>query len=78
MASLDGLRSLMDDTDGEQQIKCGAPTAMPGNVRIVRVSNGFIIYVGCKTFVSKDWVEVCAGLDDYWKDPKAAEEKWCK
>jgi hypothetical protein len=46
-------------------------------VKILRADNGFIVCVGCKTFVAKEWSEVVLGLEDYWKDPYEAEKKWC-
>ena len=47
-------------------------------VRINRVANGFIVQVGCKTFVAKTWKEASIGIDKYWKDPIKAEKEYCK
>ena len=47
-------------------------------VRIEKVDNGFIVRVGCKTFVSESWDKAQKGLAEYWKDPAKAEKKWCK
>lgn len=47
-------------------------------VRIERAANGFIIKVGCQTFVAKTWEEASKGLSDYWNDPLAAEKKYLK
>lgn len=44
---------------------------------IKKVTNGFIVNIGCQTFVSKDWQEISDGLAEYWKDPIAAEKKFC-
>lgn len=44
---------------------------------IKKVTNGFIVNIGCQTFVSKDWQEISDGLTEYWKDPIAAEKKFC-
>lgn len=46
--------------------------------RIQAVENGFIVRVGCKTFVSKDWAEISQGLEEYWKDPRQAEKKYSR
>jgi hypothetical protein len=58
-----------------------APPAPSANkyhsVIINRVENGFIIHVGCKCFVGKEWGEVASGLAEYWADPVAAEKKHC-
>lgn len=50
----------------------------PAGARIRPVENGFIVEVGCKTFVSQDWKEIAAGLGEYWKDPTKAEKKFSK
>ena len=56
-----------------------APTAvLETSVRISKVSNGFIIMIGCKTFVMRTWKEVNEGLTLYWKDPNAARMKYCE
>ena len=59
---------------------CEAPTQVSNlqEAKIRRVANGFIITVGCKTFVSKDWDEVATGLGEYWENPAVAEKKFCK
>ena len=55
------------------------PTA-PGcyEVQIAKCENGFIVRVGCKTFISKEWEEVSLGLAEYWKDPVNAKKLYCK
>jgi len=47
-------------------------------VRIEKVDNGFIVKVGCKTFVETSWDKVNKALDLYWKDPAKAEKRYCK
>lgn len=58
------------------------PTAIersyPKDVSVTKVDNGFIVRVGCKTFVGKDWDAVSNGLDVYFHDPAAAEKLYCK
>jgi hypothetical protein len=43
---------------------------------IRKVNNGFIINVGCQTFVEKDWEQVNIKLMEYFTDPIAAEKKY--
>jgi hypothetical protein len=43
-------------------------------VQITKAENGFIVRVGCKTFVFMDWSMVSTALDLYWRDPKKAVE----
>ena len=63
---------------------CDEPMPQPINpnshykVIIEKVNNGFIVKIGCATFVSKEWNEIGQGLAEYWKDPRAAEKKFCK
>ena len=47
-------------------------------VNITKVENGFIIRVGCKTFVALDWGYACEALSRYWADPIEAEKRYCK
>lgn len=47
------------------------------DVQIKRVANGFVLNIGCQTFVAKTWDDASDGLRDYWKDPVAAEKKYC-
>ena len=47
------------------------------DVTIKRVRNGFIVTVGCETFVANDWGKLSKALNDYYKDPVAAEKKYC-
>ena len=62
---------------------CGTAPTVGGistyhEVIIRKVENGFIVNIGCKTFVSESWLEIFAGLEEYWNDPIAAERKYCK
>ena len=59
----------------EDNPQCGVVSR---NVMILPVENGFIVEIGCKRFVGQDWEQVSAGLELYFRDPKAAEEKYCK
>ena len=45
---------------------------------IKKVSNGFIVVIGCKTFVSKEWKEISDGLAEYWENPSEAQKKFCE
>uniref|UniRef100_A0A6H1ZPM9 Uncharacterized protein n=1 Tax=viral metagenome TaxID=1070528 RepID=A0A6H1ZPM9_9ZZZZ len=47
-------------------------------VTIEKVTNGFIIRVGCKTFVGTNWTGVATGLAIYWDEPAKAERMYCK
>ena len=47
-------------------------------VRINRVENGFIVHVGCKTFVAHTWDEVSDGLYLFYEDPRAAYDKFVR
>lgn len=47
-------------------------------VKIEKVENGFIVAVGCKKFVAKDWEELSTGLREYWDNPVEARRKYCK
>jgi hypothetical protein len=46
-------------------------------VTIDKVENGFIVKVGCKTFVDNYWSSITQRLSEYWDDPIAAENKYC-
>jgi hypothetical protein len=46
-------------------------------VLIRKVANGFILSIGCQTFVAKTWDEAADGLRDYYKNPREAEKKYC-
>jgi len=65
---------------GERPIGAGiaSPNRWPNEVVITKVSNGFIVRIGCQTLVGKDWDEVSNGLDFYWVRPEEAERIYCK
>ena len=46
-------------------------------VNILKVENGWVITIGCKTFVSKEWQEISDGLKLYFENPEEAERKFC-
>lgn len=50
------------------------PQARP--VIIKKVANGFVLEIGCSTFVAKSWSEAATGLGEYFTDPVAAEKKY--
>jgi hypothetical protein len=56
------------------------PSRVPTRERAVirSVENGFILEIGCKTFVAKTWKEASDGLGEYWDDPIKAEKKFSK
>lgn len=47
-------------------------------VTIDAAENGFVVIIGCKTFVETSWEKVSEKLLEYWIDPVAAEKKYCK
>ena len=47
-------------------------------VTIKQVENGYIIKVGCKTFIAKTWNEASTGIEHYFADPKGAEKVYCR
>jgi hypothetical protein len=48
------------------------------SVNIDKATNGFIIKVGCRTFVAKTWKEASTGIGEYWDNPIEAKKKYCK
>ena len=40
--------------------------------------NGWIVKVGCATFVETDWNKICKALKEYWDNPVKAEKKYYK
>jgi hypothetical protein len=57
-------------------VDIAAPKFHP--VKIDKVANGFIVEIGCKKFVSEKWEDLAKKLAEYWKDPVAAQKKYCK
>ena len=47
-------------------------------VSIEKVENGFIVRIGCKTFVSTTWAEINTALSLYWEKPEEAQNQYCK
>ena len=47
-------------------------------VEISKVDNGFIVSIGCATFVETSWDKICKALKEYWDNPEEAEKKYCK
>jgi hypothetical protein len=47
-------------------------------VKIDKVTNGFVVEIGCKKFVSEKWEDLAKKLAEYWKDPVAAQKKYVK
>jgi len=62
-----------------EAVQPGPPIA-GGNadVFIKKVSNGFIVNIGCKVLIAKTWEEVSEGLALYFKDSNAARIKYCQ
>lgn len=54
------------------------PARVHETITINKVSNGFIVRVGCRTLVSMSWHEVNAALEHYWRNPREAEKIYCK
>ena len=82
----------MDGTDGSVRVDktkrepnrasmsiSHAPSSRWSNEAVItKVDNGFIVRIGCKTLIGRDWDEVSNGLDLYWVDPEAAEKLYLK
>ena len=67
------------NTRGMGQIGGGCvPTPNIQGVNINKVENGFIVQVGCKTFVFPAWELVSEGLALYFKSPEEAMKKYCR
>ena len=65
----------------DTNIGIGAETPVTGAGReevviIKKAVNGWIIAVGCKTFVATSWDFIQKELKLYFEDPIAAERKW--
>ena len=58
---------------------CVPETGYGGHkVYIRKVENGFIIEVGCKTFVADTWAKVSKGLELYFRDPGTAYKEYIR
>ena len=80
MAGLEGyaLSNLSVTSSCEMPRNIPNEVAKFRHVGIDKVTNGFIIEIGCKEFVGTNWETVAKQLGEYWKDPVAAEKKYCK
>jgi hypothetical protein len=47
-------------------------------VEIQKVNLGFIVTVGCKTFVFTDEQKMFEAISEYYSNQKAAERKYCE
>lgn len=57
----------------------GVPTSAPNlEVYIIRVENGYIVRVGCKTFCFPGWSNVSEALEFWFKNPEEAQKKYCR
>jgi len=59
-------------------IDWGAESKKHQEVKITKAHNGWIVKVGCVTFVETSWKKICAALKEYWDDPVKAEKKYYK
>jgi hypothetical protein len=46
------------------------------DISIKKVNRGFVVTVGCQTFVFEHDKDMFQAMRDYWKDPEAAEKKY--
>jgi hypothetical protein len=46
-------------------------------IKIKKVNRGFIVEVGCQTFVFENEKKMFDAMVEYWKEPAAAEAKYC-
>lgn len=79
---MNGEQDTCVRTASEEASRIDAPMETVSNpyhlVQIRHVENGFVVIVGCKEFVAKDWIEISSKLQEYWKDPRKAEKEFCK
>jgi len=64
--------------DPEMAGKVDVQTCQPTDVKVTirKCANGFIVTVGCSTFVAKTWVEASEGIGFYWVNPKEAQKRY--
>lgn len=69
---------------GGQAMREEAPPPLPAEpsiedyeVKLRKVENGFIIHIGCKTFVENDFDKLSKGLKFFFEDPQRAYKKYC-
>ncbi len=63
------------------QANVGLENTVAGDRQTVSIQyaeNGFIVTVGCKIFVAKEWLEVSSKLQGYWENPRKAEKELYK
>ena len=48
------------------------------DVHIQKVANGYVIKIGCATFVETSWDKVQKGIKEYFDDPEKAKKKYYK
>lgn len=77
MAGNYGVGLLMEQPRAPE-LAVAVPQMPTQDVIINKVSNGFIVRIGCKVFVAKTWAEVSEALALYWKNPNAARAKYCE
>jgi len=54
------------------------PTPSLSDVTIRQVENGFLVIVGCKSFVFATYLEASKAVGEYFKNPEAAQKKYCR
>jgi hypothetical protein len=64
--------------DGAGMVLTATSKGILRKVVISKVENGFMVIVGCKTFVAYTWDEVSTGVDMYFRNPISAEAFYCK
>ena len=78
MAGLEGYTITNGPLTGNWAVGVDWATTKYRQVKIDKVTNGFIVEIGCKKFVAENWKSLAFKLEEYWKDPVAAEEKYAK
>lgn len=66
-------RTALDFPINETAVSC-----YPSEIFINEVGNGFIVKIGCKTFVFETWQKAATAIGEYYKDPEKAEKKYLK
>ena len=78
MAGLEGHTITNGPLTGNWAVGVDWATTKYRQVKIAKVTNGFIVEIGCKKFVAENWKSLAFKLEEYWKDPVAAEKKYAK
>jgi len=63
----------MDDSNDTFYGKTGIQA-----VKIIKCNNGWIVTIGCATFVTECRKKMFEALSEYWDDPVKAEKKYYK